>query len=197
MLSRVQYALDQESPAGFSVGGAAAPEITKAGSSIDAVVRSARDRGVTGALAIQLSPWRDAPLFVTNRTSSLSEDRTVTANAATGVVSGEFRNEDLPIIPRLVAGGIHVHQGDFGPVNLWLNRLLAVSLIWLSVTGTFSWWIRRPRGRLGAPPASPRPWPIGIVVTLALAGVLLPIFGLSVVVITAIGRLMRRPHVCS
>lgn len=192
ILPRVQHALDQESPAGFSIGGAAAPQIAEAGSSIDEVVRAARDRGVTGALAIQLSSWHDAPLFVTNRTSSLYEDRIITANAATGAISGDFRHEDLPIIPRIVAVGIHVHQGDFGPVNVWLNTFLAVSLIWLSMTGTISWWVRRPKGQLGVPPSRAHPWQIGIIIALVLAGALLPIFGLSLVAIATIGWMMKR-----
>ncbi|MGY8661799.1 PepSY domain-containing protein [Bradyrhizobium sp. UFLA05-109] len=192
VLSRAQSALGQENPAGFSIGGAAAAQLTDAGASIDAVARAARDRGVTGAIAIQLSPWRDAPLFVTNRTSSLSEDRIITADPATGDIRGDFRHADLPIIPRIVAVGIHVHQGDFGPVNLWLNTLLAVSLIWLSVTGALSWWLRRPSGQLGVPPAREVAWSKALLVSLTLMAIVLPIFGLSVIAVVAIGWMLRR-----
>jgi uncharacterized iron-regulated membrane protein len=146
---------------------------------------------VKDTLAIQLSPWPDAPLFVTNRTPSLSDDRIVTADASNGKITRDFRNEDLPIIPRLVAIGIHVHQGDFGPVNLWLNTLFAVSLIWLSATGIVSWWIRRPKGWIGIPPARHAPWSVGMISTVVATAVLLPIFGLSVVVIAA-GRKLAR-----
>jgi uncharacterized iron-regulated membrane protein len=193
VLSRVQSALDQKSPAGFSIGGATAAQMAAAGASIDAVAQAARDRDVTGAITIRLSPWRGAPLFVTNRVSSLQEDRTITADPATGAIEGDFRNNDLPIIPRLVAVGVHVHQGDFGPLNLWLNTLLAISLMWLSATGLASWWIRRPKGRLGVPPARDVRWSNGIVVPLGLMGLLLPIFGLSVVAIALIGWILKRP----
>jgi uncharacterized iron-regulated membrane protein len=111
---------------------------------------------------------------------------------STGAISGDFRNRDLPVIPRLVAVGIHVHQGDFGLVNLWLNTLLAVSLIWLTVTGTISWWVRRPKRKVGVPPKSAHPWPSGIIIALGLAGILLPIFGLSAVTIGGIGWIVRR-----
>jgi uncharacterized iron-regulated membrane protein len=192
ILSRVQTLLDQQSPAGFSAGSASAAQITASGSSIDAVAQAARKRGVTGAIAIQLSPWQGAPLFVANRTSSLSDDRIITADVSTGAISGDFRNRDLPVIPRLVAVGIHVHQGDFGLVNLWLNTLLAVSLIWLTVTGTISWWVRRPKRKVGVPPKSAHPWPSGIIIAIGLAGILLPIFGLSAVTIGGIGWIVRR-----
>jgi uncharacterized iron-regulated membrane protein len=193
VLSRVQYALDQESPAGFSTGGATAAQMVAAGAPIDAIVQAARDRGVTGAIAIQLSPWRGAPLFVTNRVSSLSDDRTIVADAATGRIDGDFRNRDFPIIPRLVAVGVHVHQGDFGPLNLWLNTLLAVSLIWLSATGVASWWIRRPKGQFGVPSARDVRWPTGMVIPLCVMSLLLPIFGLSVIAILALRWTLKLP----
>ena len=193
VLSRVQYVLHQESPAGFSTGGATAVQMVGAGASIDAVAQTARDRGVTGAITIQLSPWQGAPLFVTNRVSSLQEDRIITADPATGNIGGDFRNSDLPIIPRLVAVGVHVHQGDFGPLNLWLNTLLATSLVWLSATGLVSWWIRRPKGQLGIPPARDVRWSKGMLIPLGAMSLLLPIFGLSVIAIAAIGWTLKRP----
>jgi len=193
VLSRIQHALNQESPAGFSIGGGTAVQMTAAGSSIDAVAQAARDRGVTGAMTIQLSPWQGAPLFLTNRVSSLQDDRTITADPASGKIGGDFRDDDLPIIPRLVLVGIHVHQGDFGPLNLWLNTLLAISLVWLSITGLASWWIRRPKGRLGVPPARDVRWSKGIIIPLCLMSLLLPIFGLSVMAIAVIRWTLERP----
>ena len=187
VLSRVQRLLGQESPAGFSIGGASADQMDAAGTSIDTVVRAARDRGVTGAIAVQLSPWQGAPLFVTNRTSSLRDDRVLTADSASGRIIGDFRNEDFPVIPRFVAVGIHVHQGDFGLVNVWLNTLLACSLIWLSTTGILSWWLRRPKGHSGVPPLREVPWSASILVPLGLMAIVLRIFGLSVIAAAGVG----------
>ncbi len=193
VLPRIQSALDQNSPAGFSTGGATAAQMAAAGASIDAVAQAARDRGVTGAITIQLSPWHGAPLFVTNQVSSLQKDRTITADPASGKIGGDFRNKDLPIIPRLVAVGVHVHEGDFGPWNRWLNTLFAISLIWLSATGFASWWIRRPKGRLGVPPAHDVRWSNGMVIPLGVMSVLLPIFGLSVIAIAVVSWILKRP----
>jgi hypothetical protein len=57
-LPRAQVLLNQRSPVGFSAGGASATEIAESGSSIDAVAQTACKRGMTGAIAIQLSPWQ-------------------------------------------------------------------------------------------------------------------------------------------
>ena len=61
VLSRAQALLDQKSPAGFSAGGASAAQMAELESSIDSVVRTARERDVTGAIAIQLPPGRARP----------------------------------------------------------------------------------------------------------------------------------------
>ncbi|MBV9566279.1 MAG: PepSY domain-containing protein [Bradyrhizobium sp.] len=194
LLSRIQHVLNQESPAGFSAGGASSAQIMAAGTSIDAVVQAARQQGVTGTITVQMSPWHGAPLFVANRTSSLREDRIIHADPATGHIDRTFRNEDLPVIPRVVAVGIHIHQGDFGLWNVWLNTLLAISLIWLTATGLLSWWIRRPKGKLGLPPAREVPWSVGMTVPLCLMGLLLPIFGLSVLAVAAVEWGLKRPR---
>ena len=189
ILSRIQSATGQESPAGFSIGGASAAQIVSASASIDQIAAAARASGVTGLLSIKLSPWAGAPVFVTNRAYSLADDRIVVGDATSGRVVGDFGHDDLPLVPRWVATGIHVHQGDFGPINLWLNTAFAASLIWLSATGTVSWWIRRPKGRTGVPPRRSVSWSPPLVATMVVLCALLPIFGASALVVAAIGKL--------
>ncbi|MFX5709988.1 hypothetical protein ABTE34_21095, partial [Acinetobacter baumannii] len=70
--------------------------------------------------------------------------------------------------------------------------LLACSLIWLSITGIVSWWIRRPKGQSGVPPRRNVPWSPAILVPLVLMAVLLPLFGFSVVVAAALGSMMTK-----
>ena len=188
ILSRIQSKFGQESPAGFSAGGAPGAKIASVSGSIDRIASEARAKGVSGTLSIRLSPWPAAPLFVTNRASSLADDRTIVGDSASGRVLGDYRHDDLPLIPRLVATGVHVHQGDFGPVNRWLNTALAGALIWLSVTGVTSWWMRRPKGRSGIPPKRGLSWSLPVVsIGIALC-FLLPIFGASVALAAAIGK---------
>jgi uncharacterized iron-regulated membrane protein len=192
LLPGVQSVLGQESPAGFSPGGASMFRINEILSGIDEIVAEARSRGVPGALDIRLAPWPGAPLFVTNRDNTPSEDRTLTGQAKTGEITGDFRADDLPVIPRLVGLGIHLHQGDFGPVNRWLNTAFALSLVWLSVTGVVSWWIRRPRGKSGIPPKVCMPWPRALIVVATMMCALMPLFAASVLAAATGDWLMRR-----
>ena len=191
VLSRVQYVLGQTSPAGFSPGGASLAQMTSALASVDEIVAAARARGVVGTLDIRLAPWAGAPLFVSNRDNSPADDRTMLGDPKSGKVTGDFRNADLPVIPRLVAIGVHVHEGDFGPANLWLNTAFAISLVWLSVTGVLSWWIRRPKGGLGIPPKVLAEWPPPLLLAGGIVCVLLPIFGASVAVVAGADRLTQ------
>lgn len=188
ILSRIQSATGQESPAGFSIGGASPSQILSAAAAIDRIAAASRANRVTGTLSIKLSPWPAAPLFVTNRAFSLADDRTIIGDGSSGRVAGNFRHDDLPLIPRLVATGVHVHQGDFGLVNLWLNTALALSLIWLSATGVTSWWVRRPKGRTGVPAKRSVSWSVPLVLTMVVMCLLLPIFGASALVVGAISK---------
>jgi uncharacterized iron-regulated membrane protein len=144
-----------------------------------------------GTLDIRLAPWPAAPLFVANRDNAPADDRIILGNPTSGNVTGDFRNTDLPIIPRLVAIGVHVHEGDFGPANLWLNTAFAISLVWLSATGMLSWWIRRPRRGVGVPPNVLVRWPPPLLLAGDMMCVLLPIFGASVALVAAADRLAR------
>jgi uncharacterized iron-regulated membrane protein len=91
-------------------------------------------------------------------------------------------------IVQLAAIGIHVHQGDFGPSNLRLHTLVAVSLIWLSATGIVLGGSGARRGRSVSARA---PRSVGTIIAVVAMAVLLRIFGLSVAVIAAGSRLAR------
>jgi uncharacterized iron-regulated membrane protein len=185
ILDRIQHATGQVSPAGFSPGGASVAQVTNALTSVDTLVDTARRRGVPGILDVRLAPWPDAPLFITNVHAAPSQDRTIVGDAANGALRGDYRAGDLPAIPRFVALGVHVHQGDFGLPNLWLNTAFAAALIWLGVTGVISWWTRRPSRRLGAPPKIAARPPRVVLVVAAVLCVMFPLLGVSVLAVLA------------
>jgi uncharacterized iron-regulated membrane protein len=192
LLPRIEAATDQTSPAGFSPGGASVTQMMNALPSVDEFVREARARNVRGTLDVRLAPWPDAPLFMTNIRIPPSQDRTVLGDASSGALLGDYTNADLPAIPRFVALGVHVHQGDFGPWNLWLNTAFALALIWLSVTGVISWWTRRPSHKLAPPPRVTARAPRFLVATAIAVCVVFPILGLSVVCVFLADLLLVR-----
>jgi uncharacterized iron-regulated membrane protein len=195
ILNAVQASTGQSSPAGFSPGGASVAQFAERAQPVERAVSAARAAGVHGTLDIRLAPWPDAPLFITNMHVWPSADRTVLADASSGAIRADYPDDALPAIPRFVALGVHVHQADFGEANVWLNTAFALSLVWLAVTGVLSWWTRRPRGKLAAPPRVAKALP-RFVLAMGIAGcVVLPLLGMSVLVIflvdTLFGRRMR------
>lgn len=190
VLSRVQAALGQKSTAGFSPGGASAKQMSSMQKPIDELVAEARARGITQALSVRLAPWPGAPLYLSNRNGPPSADRVLLGDPKTGAVTRDALRSDQPLIPRMVGFGIHVHQGDFGLWNVWMNTAFALSLVWLTVTGVASWWIRRPRRSLGIPRKVELGRPRTLVAIGAGMCVLFPIFGASVLLILGLERLL-------
>lgn len=101
---------------------------------------------------------------------------------------------DRPLIDRLVGWGVAIHEGQaFGWLNQFLNLLTALGLMLLSVGAVVLWRRRRPDGRLGAPPAlAARPAGAGLVAAVLLMAVLLPLFGLSLLLVLLVERLLLR-----
>lgn len=193
VLSAIEASTGQSSPAGFSPGGASVAQFTAAAEPVERAVAAARAAGARGTLDVRLAPWPGATLFITNTHVLPSQDRTLLADPTSGAIKADYRRDELPAIPRFVALGVHVHQADFGIANVWLNTAFAVSLIWLSITGVLSWWQRRPRGKLAAPPRVRQVLPRGVLVGGIVACVVLPLFGASVIAIVLLDRAFSRP----
>jgi len=115
--------------------------------------------------------------------------RQVTYDPVTGRELGRSGFADQHWVDRIVNTRVAWHEGQlFGIANQIIGVLTAVALVGLSVVGTLMWLRRRPKGAFGAPPAGHARlgWAALAVVVL---GVLLPLFGASVLVILIVDRL--------
>ncbi|MCW5736395.1 MAG: PepSY domain-containing protein [Enhydrobacter sp.] len=191
VLSRVQSLLGQQGSAGFSPGGASTGRMEEVLRPIDSLVAEARARGLGPGMSIRLAPWPNAPLYLMSRDNPPADDRVLLGDPVTGRVVWDVSRTDEPAIPRTVGFGIHVHQGDFGAWNVWLNTAFALSLVWLSVTGALSWLMRRPGRGWGVPPQVRIGWPRPLVAAACLMGAVLPLFGASVLLLLAVERSLR------
>lgn len=116
----------------------------------------------------------------------------VTYDARTGAEIARRRFADGHVLDRIVSTGVAWHEGQlFGWVNQLIGLLTALALLAVSILGLVMWWRRKPEGRLGAPPraqGAPR-WPLAV---LALLGLLMPLFGASLLVVWAADRAIAR-----
>ncbi len=97
-----------------------------------------------------------------------------------------------PWLDKAIAIGIAAHEGQlFGAANQVLGVITAAGLVLLCVSGTIMWYRRREPGTLGAPlPVQQSRWPLALWCTIIALGLYLPLFGLSLLAVLAIERLV-------
>lgn len=130
--------------------------------------------------------------------ASDASDRPLRSDAqvdgATGRLVGTVAFADRHWIDRIIGYGIAVHEGAlFGLANQILGTLTALLLVVLAVSGGVMWWRRRPTGLLGAPVPSARPRyrPVLVVAIVGL-GIYMPLFGLTLLIVTIVERVLLR-----
>lgn len=203
VLGSIQQAAGQESPVGFFFAGGAdhhhagdgdavhrdsrepVPKLT-----IDELVTRARAEGLNGSIEIRLAP--QVPIAnLRDQHARAPDDRWLQLDTSSGSVTRKVTWQDLPAIPRAVALGINLHEGTFfGRANQVFNTAVAGTLVWLCVTGLIGWYRRRPNGGLAPPPRREVRFPKPVLVMAAALCVLLPLLGLSVLLIFGIDRMI-------
>ena len=132
---------------------------------------------------------------VKSETQNRPLTRQVTYDPAMAVEVSRSDFADRHIVDRIVNTGIAWHEGQlFGLANQLLGLFTAIALIAISILGVLMWLSRRPEGKLAAPPAVSDAVPRGLIAAIIMAGLLLPLFGASVLLIWAASRILRRPR---
>ena len=118
-----------------------------------------------------------------------SQNRTIRVNlkldAATGTLIERKDFSQRPLLDRIIAIGVSVHEGQlFGWFNQLLGVFTALGVITVAVSAVVLWWGRRPVNTLGAPKApNHQPLPIYLGVLVVALGTLLPLLGISLIAI--------------
>ncbi|MFC4786451.1 PepSY-associated TM helix domain-containing protein [Nocardioides sp. MAHUQ-72] len=124
------------------------------------------------------------------------DERTVHVDRHDGSVVAAYGFEDYPALAKTVSLGIGLHEGrSLGGWSFAVAVLTCLLVIGSCVTGPLLWWRRRPRGRtsLGAPRGRLplRTSPLLLLGVVAL-GVLLPLFGVSLLLVLALDQVVVR-----
>jgi uncharacterized iron-regulated membrane protein len=125
-----------------------------------------------------------------------SDERTVHVDQYGGQVVSTYGFDDYPALAKVVSQGIGLHEGrSLGLWSFWGAALMCTLVVFMCVSGPLMWWRRRPRGagRVGAPrgklPLAASPL---LLVGVVALGVLLPLFGISLLVVLALDQLVLR-----
>jgi len=119
---------------------------------------------------------------------------TVELDAANVAVTRRVDFGERPLLDRVIGVGIAAHEGQlFGWLNQALGLFTALGLILVSLSALVMWWRRRRQGELGAPRALPGPrYAAALFALVGVIAVLLPMFGLSLLLVLALERLLLR-----
>ncbi|WP_294325038.1 PepSY domain-containing protein [uncultured Sphingomonas sp.] len=165
----------------------------------DAIAAKAQTAGITGGYRLYL-PSGPTGIYTVMVTPRHPEgQRTLQYDRWSGRLLWENGWNRYGIGAKAVELGAQIHMGRYlGLPNQLLMLLPCIAIILLVVSGVTMWWRRRPRGRLAAPPPVSGARLRGAITLLAVAGVFLPLFGASLLVLAVVDRIvatLRRPAV--
>lgn len=158
---------------------------------IDAVARTLAAHGLRAHYRLSLPQGAGGVYTAVVYPDRPQGQRTVHVDRYTAAVVGDTGFADYGLGAQAVEVGVQLHMGRyFGGANQALMLLACIGIFALSLSGAWMWWRRRPRGRLGAPPA-PAPARLRTVALIALAcGLAFPLLGASLLLVYALDRLV-------
>lgn len=164
---------------------------------VDTAVAVADAEGLRHPLTVALPPADDGVFSVIGYAfDDPTAERTVHVDRFGGDVVSSYGYDEYPTLAKVVAQGIGLHEGrSLGPVNFWGTAAFCVGVVVMCVTGPLMWWRRRPAraGSVGAPRGR---MPLRAAPALALGvlvlGLVLPLFGLSLLLVLLLDRLVIR-----
>lgn len=139
-------------------------------------------RGETGVYTVSTShgvPGHDATLHI---------------DPYSGAVLTDVRFDDYGILAKAITLGIALHEGRlFGLANQLLGLVTAIGVMLLAVSSYFMWRKRKPQGKLGAPgKVKDKRATIGVLVIMLVLGALMPLVGLSIIIVMLLDLLIIR-----
>ncbi|SDK80106.1 Uncharacterized iron-regulated membrane protein [Methylophilus rhizosphaerae] len=166
----------------------------------------AQDYRLLDQLVATVAPLQLAPPVLIAPPSEKSTDWTARSDAqnrplrvnirfdAAGHIASRKNFADRPWLDRVIGVGVAIHEGQlFGWLNQALGALTALGLVLLSVSSVVLWWQRLKNTSLlhtlGAPPRrQPAPYAWAMIGMVLVLGLLLPFFGLSLLLVLGIER---------
>jgi uncharacterized iron-regulated membrane protein len=163
------------------------------GAALDRVVATAARANIAPPVLVAPPTARTPNWSATSDAGDRTQRSSLTLDGASGAVLTREDFAQRSWIDRAVGIGVAAHEGQlFGWVNQALSLFTATGLLAMSVGGIVMWWRRRPAGTLGAPAIAETRAPRGLVLPIVLLGLLLPLFGASLLAVLLLDWLVLR-----
>ncbi|ALU73938.1 peptidase [Tenacibaculum dicentrarchi] len=168
-------------------------EVKEKRMTIEEMVAIANQQKLKGTVSIGLPKSAKSTFSVSNKTFPLDAQKKLHFNQYSGELIKAHTWSDVGFLMRGRMWVMAFHQGQFGGWNWWLMFGVAIGLTLMTVAGLFSYLYRKQKGSWGVPKVSSQ-FKVGklIVFILVLLGVLLPMFGVSLLLILLFEQLFKR-----
>jgi len=124
----------------------------------------------------------------------LEERRIVHIDQYSGAVLMDIGAAQIRPVGRFTEWGVAVHQGQqYGLPNLVVMFAGCLALIAMCISGIAIWWMRRPAGKLAAPPRRQGDrLAKGVLLIAALLGCIFPLLGASMLAVLLVDWLLSK-----
>jgi len=159
--------------------------------SVDAFMKIVTERQLPGYLEIYLPQGGTGAFKVRNKTAFPSESMHLQFDQFTGQELGRAAWSNKAWTSRAVDTGISIHEGLFlGRLNQVMNTLMCFFFIVLSLGAVAMWWKRKPLANKKLPSLQPVSMPLKVMIITA--GIVMPFFGASLLLVLAGESMVQR-----
>ncbi len=159
---------------------------------LDEVISKASDLKLEGKTIIDLPQNLTGVYSIYNETNVLTAMQKIHIDQYTGNVLVSHSWEDVGALMKARLWAMAFHQGEFGLWNWYLMIFVALGLLVLSGSATFSYFLRKQPKTFGVPKVPDNLSPtIVLVAIIVILGIALPLFGLSVAILFLLSKLKK------
>ncbi|QBE65901.1 PepSY-associated TM helix domain-containing protein [Pseudoduganella lutea] len=159
----------------------------------DSVVRTLAAIGLHDGYRLVLPRDAHGVYSAIRMPGKLEERRVVHVDQYSGAVLMDIGAAQIRPVGRITEWGVAVHQGEqYGAINLAVMLAGCLALVAMCISGIAAWWLRRPAGRLAAPPRreSDR-LARGVLAIAAVLGCIFPLLGASMLAVLLLDWLLQ------
>ncbi|MEY4706571.1 MAG: hypothetical protein RJB58_294 [Pseudomonadota bacterium] len=147
--------------------------------------------GITGGYRLTLPAGPTGVYTASIYPDQPQGQRTLYFDRHTGALIKDVGFSDYAWGAKAIELGVQLHMGNyFGRANQVLMLLPCIGIVLLMFSGIWMCWKRRPSGKLAAPPKVPQARMTIALGLMGIAGVLLPLFGASLVAVFALDHIV-------
>ncbi len=167
--------------------------------SIDKVANEAKKNGIDKPYSI-VYPSNESAAFTVSKGSNTGvtgldvspyDEQTLYLDQYNGKDLGKVKYEEYGIIGKWFTWGIPLHEGHlFGVANKVINLLVCIALLTAVGLGLTSWIKKMRDSNVKVPPRVKKTMSIPLAIVLIVLGILMPLFGFSLIVVFIIEALL-------